>query len=159
MARNPRISAPTPVRREKASLSLTPTRDTAWAMSEENVELVKRMFSAWQDGDLNASLAFYDESLVIHPIIGPDWHGPEGVIGMAADWTEGFVEWSMTTEDFMDAGDQVVVHVHQLGVGEASGVSVESDYWFMFTVGAGKIVQLDMYADRAEALEAAGLSE
>jgi ketosteroid isomerase-like protein len=128
-------------------------------MSQANVEIVRRVFEAWDSGDLAGGLASFDDGLVIHPIIGPDWHGPEGVIGMAADWIEGLAEWSMTADEFEDAGDRVVVRVHQTGLGETSGVPVESDYWFAFTLSGGKIVRWDMYAKRAEALEAAGLSE
>ena len=109
--------------------------------------------------DIATSLAWFDEALVIHPIIGPDWHGPEGVLGMAADWIEGFAEWSMSAEEFTDAGDRVMVRVHQTGLGETSRVSVESDYWFVFTLSEGKIAILDMYIDRSHALEAAGLRE
>jgi ketosteroid isomerase-like protein len=128
-------------------------------MSQENVEIVRRAFEAWDSGDLADALAPFDDGLVIHPIIGPDWHGHEGVLGMAADWIEGLADWSQTAQEFEDAGDRVVVQVHQTGIGEASGVPVESDYWYVFTFGGGKIVRWDMYANRAEALEAAGLSE
>jgi ketosteroid isomerase-like protein len=128
-------------------------------MSRETLELVRRSFAAWERGELEESLAIFDEKVVVHPIIGPAWHGREGVLGLAVDWTEGLADWSMTAEEFIDAGNRVVVRVHQTGRGEASGVPITSDYWFVFTVRAGKIVRFDMHADRSEALEAVGLRQ
>ncbi len=128
-------------------------------MSQENVELVRRGHAAWERGDLEAVLAGFDEAVVVNPIIGPTWHGREGLLGMAADWTEGLINWTMAAEEFIDAGDRVVVRVHQTGEGEASGVPITSDYWFVYTVHAGKAVRLDLYAERKEAIEAVGLSE
>ena len=128
-------------------------------MSRENVEAVRRGHAAWERGDLEEALAVFDEAVVVHPIIGPTWHGREGLVGMAADWTEGLDDWTMAAEEFIDAGDHVVVRVHQTGKGEASGVPITSEYWFVYTIDDGKAVRLDLYADRAEALEAAGLRE
>jgi ketosteroid isomerase-like protein len=129
-------------------------------MSQENVEIVRRAYNAWSEGgEFTRSLAAFDDAVVIRPIIGPEWRGPEGLIGMAVDWTEDLAEWSMSAEEFIHCGEQVLVKVHQTGVGKASGVPVDSDYWFVNTLRASKIVRLEIYADRAEALEAAGLSE
>jgi len=128
-------------------------------MSQENVEVVRRGHAAWERGDLEEALAAFDDAVVIHPIIGPAWHGREGLLGMTIDWTEGLVNWTMAAEEFVDTGNRVVVRVHQTGEGEASGVPITSDYWFVYTVDDGKAVRLDMYADRKEALEAVGLSE
>jgi ketosteroid isomerase-like protein len=128
-------------------------------MSRENVEIVRRFFAALERDELEEGLALFDEGLVVHPIIGPTWHGREGVLGMAVDWTEGLADWSMTAEEFIDTGSRVVVRVHQTGRGEASGVPMTSDYWFIFTVRAGKIVRWDMHADRSDALEAVGLRD
>ena len=76
-----------------------------------------------------------------------------------ADWTEDFDEWTATPEEFVDAGKQVLVRVHQTMRGQGSGVPVEGDSWFLFTVQEDKIERLTIHAREAEALEAAGLSE
>ena len=128
-------------------------------MSRENVEVVRRVFDALERGELHGGLALFDEEVIVRPIIGPIWHGREGVLGMAVDWTEGLAAWSMTAEEFIDAGNHVVVRVHQTGVGKASGVPITSDYWFVFTVRTGRVVRWDMHADRREAFEAVGLRE
>jgi hypothetical protein len=43
--------------------------------------------------------------------------------------------------------------------GKASGAGVVWSYWVVFTFGNGKVIRSEWFADRAEALEAAGLSE
>ncbi len=130
-------------------------------MSQENVEIVRRVWEAWERGDLTALLEPMSDD-VVTVRVGLDnvtYVGKEGFLELTADWSEGFAEWSATPEEFVDAGDRVVVRNHQTARGETSGAPVESDFWFVYTIGGGKIVRLDMYAARAEALEAAGLRE
>ena len=133
-------------------------------MSQENVEVVQRGFEAWEAGDLSSLLALLDDDLVMRrlaPMADPGtWHGPEGLLENVAEWVDAFDEFKMEAEEFIDAGDHVVVRVAQEGRGNESGAPVTATFWFVFGVRGGKTVTtLDMYATRAEALEAAGLSE
>ena len=59
----------------------------------------------------------------------------------------------------VDAGDSVVVRVRQSGRGKETGAHVESDGWQVFTLRDGKVVHCRGYDTKAQALEAAGLSE
>ena len=43
--------------------------------------------------------------------------------------------------------------------GKASGAAVPFDYWAVVKFRRGRMFRMDWFADRAEALEAAGLSE
>ena len=54
---------------------------------------------------------------------------------------------------------RVLVFDRQIGRGRASGVVMEQEVASLFTFRSGKIVRWDGYWDRADALEAAGLSE
>jgi ketosteroid isomerase-like protein len=131
-------------------------------MSRENVELVRRYWEAWEAGDLSAALEFLSEDLVTHQDLGVETntaHGKEGFLAMAAEWNEGFAEWTITAEEFLDAGDRILVRNHHTGRGEASKAAVEAEYWFIYTVRDGEIAQLDLHVSRSKALEAVGLSE
>jgi ketosteroid isomerase-like protein len=132
-------------------------------MSQENVELVRRGFEAWEVGDLSGLLALLDDDLVtrrLAPMPDPGtWHGPEGLLEVAAEWMEAFDEFTMKAEEFIDARDVVVVRVAQGGRGGGSGARVTGTFWFVYGMRDGKVVALDMYATRGQALEAAGLSE
>src|SRR3954451_396612 len=131
-------------------------------MSQENVEIVQRSWQAWESGDLTGSLELLSDDLVTRRLFGVDfttYHGKEGFLEGVVDWGEGFVEWSAVAEEFIDAGDQVVVRNHHSARGETSGVPIEMDFWFVTTVHQGKIVGVDMFVNEREALEAAGPSE
>jgi ketosteroid isomerase-like protein len=101
----------------------------------------------------------FDQGVVARPIIGPEWHGPQGVLEMAADWVEGFDEFTMIGEELIDAGDAVVVRIRQEGRGASTGVPVQVTFWFVFSLKDAKVVRFEMFQDRNEALQAVGLSE
>jgi len=128
-------------------------------VSRENVELVQRGFEAWERGDLESLVQTFDEDVVTRPIIGPDRLGPQGVLEMAADWVEGLDEFTMKPEEFMDAGDQVVVRVRQEAREASAGLPVEATFWFVYTIREGKAVRFELFRDREQALEAAGVRE
>ena len=102
-----------------------------------------------------------DPGVVIYAAdpVGATWHGPEGFLEAMADWTEGFDQFSATAEEYIDAGDRVIVRVHQRARGHTSRAPVEADFWFVHTLRGGRIVRLDMFIDKGQALEAAGLGD
>jgi hypothetical protein len=65
----------------------------------------------------------------------------------------------MRADEFIDAGEHVVVRVHQEGRGVGSGVPVMGTYWYLVRLRDGKGVSMEICASREQALEAAGLSE
>jgi hypothetical protein len=65
----------------------------------------------------------------------PPHNGPEGLLQAGIDWFEGFDEMVMTGEEYIDAGrGQVIARVNQAAHGEHSGVPVEADFWFVWTL-------------------------
>ena len=131
-------------------------------MSQENVEIVRQAYEAYEQGDLAGMLKDADPDQVIYrpDPDGRTYRGPEGFLQAFMDWTEGFDEFRASVGEFIDANDsQVIVRVHQHAVGAQSGVPIEADFWFLHTIRDKKIVRLDMFSRKAQALEAAGLRE
>jgi ketosteroid isomerase-like protein len=132
-------------------------------MSEENVELVRRGHDAFERGDLAAMLKLVDPEVVSYtaaPLVDPgEYHGPDGLIQWVVDWTEGFDDYVQRAEEYIEAGDHVIVRVHQSATGSLSGVPVERHFWFFHTVRNGKLVRIGVHDSKQQALEAAGLSE
>ena len=133
-------------------------------MSQENVEVVRQMCEAFLAGDLAAALG------VLHPDV--TWHGTIGGIeeGRTAhghdEVIKGFVEslrdWerhSLEAEDYLDAGDRVVVLWHEVGRGKRSGVEVETRTAVVYTVRGNQVVEAQGYMDRRQALEAVRRSD
>jgi ketosteroid isomerase-like protein len=132
-------------------------------MSQRNVELVRASIAAYLSGDVETALAAADPEIVTYrspPL--PDagtYHGTEGVVQAYEDWTVDFTEFEMSTGEFVDAGDRVLVEVFQRATGRVSGAAVEAPFWFLYTVAGGKITRMDIFKDRRQALDAAGLRE
>ena len=66
---------------------------------------------------------------------------------------------TVEAEEIVAAGDSVLVHVHQRGVGSASGVTTEMRYFALWSFRGRKVIRLESFRELAEALEAAGLRE
>lgn len=137
-------------------------------MSQENVEIVRQAFEAWEialehgTDDLSALMSVFDDNVVTRRLApGPDpgiWYGREGLLTVLTEWLETFDEFRMRGEEFIDAGREVVVRVAQEARGDGSGVPVTATFWFVLGVREGNVATFDMYFAREQALEAAGLS-
>jgi ketosteroid isomerase-like protein len=138
-------------------------------MSQENVEIMRQAFADM--GERATAEAF--EELARAGSIAPDAEldfsamYPDGPIlrGIEA-WVDyfGSLPWGRSVklepERFFDVDDErVLVFVHVTAVGETSGVPVGLRNAYEFTIRDGVLVRWKVYADRAEALEAAGLQE
>jgi ketosteroid isomerase-like protein len=132
-------------------------------MSQENVEVVWRHIEAWNRSDLTAYLATFRSDAEI------DWSRAralyKGVYRGHAEhetfWDEfwsTFEASELEVHDLTEAGSEVVVWntAHMRG---RDGIEVTARSALVFTVENGQITRLRMFQERAEALEAAGLSE
>ena len=130
-------------------------------MSRENVEVVRRAFAAFEDGDLDRLRDLVTDDLIVYRAEpdGATSHGLDGFLELTAEWTEGFRDWTPVPEEFTDAGRRVLVRVRQSARGEASGVPIADDFWFVYEFWGARIARMSIYAHEADALEAAGLSE
>ena len=130
-------------------------------MSEENLEIARRTFTAFAAGDIAVALQEVDPDVVLHVEQGAAgvYRGHEGAIKTFVEWTEDIDDFKAIPEEFLDNGDYVVVRTRQTGKGKSSGVPVEAVFWFVCQMREGKIVRIHVLATEEEALEAAGLSE
>jgi ketosteroid isomerase-like protein len=138
-------------------------------MSEENVEIVRQMFEAFQEGleRGNPGAAFDTGTLAADAEwqtsdrMGAEaFRGREGFTEFMRRWTEDFEGWGIQLERLIDAGDDRVVGLlHQWATGEGSGVPVELNLAIVYELDAGHAIRMCNYTTEAEALEAAGLSE
>jgi ketosteroid isomerase-like protein len=62
-------------------------------------------------------------------------------------------------QDFVEIDDKIVVPVRITTIGKGSGVKTTSDAAHVWTIRAGKVVRLQIFQSREEALEATRLSE
>jgi ketosteroid isomerase-like protein len=130
-------------------------------MSEENVEIVRRAFAyeMYGVGDRAEAEAIFDPHVVMNPTNEGPSYGFEAMRSDYEQWASAFEELSVTIEEIIDAGDQVLVVAHHEGRGRSSGVKVDTRFYEVYTVREGKVSRVDEFTERTEALEAAGLSE
>ena len=132
-------------------------------MSQENVEIVRECYERFAaTGEVVADRATDDFVWDMSNFHGwPEQQVYEGVEGTGAflrAWMEAWEDWELEVEALHDSGDKVVAIVHQHGRSKAAGMPVEMYFAQVWTLRDGKQSRMDMYSDRAEALEAAGLS-
>ena len=131
-------------------------------MSQENVEIVRRLWEAWERRDTEAVLVHYDPAIVWEggeTGLGGSYRGHEGVRQYFREWLDTFEGYDSKAETFIDAGDKVVVGSRVRGRGKASGVEVGMPGWQVYEVRDGLVIRVDFFQTEAEALEAVGLSE
>jgi ketosteroid isomerase-like protein len=131
-------------------------------MSQENVEVIRAMFEAWNRRDFAAAQAAWAPEIVIEmstdSIIDGTYRGYEGLAEVMRFWGA-FAEFRSDVREARPVGDKVFITVHHFGRGKGSGVDVEMENWQIFTLREGRITRYEVYATREQALEAAGLSE
>jgi ketosteroid isomerase-like protein len=129
-------------------------------MSEENVEIVRRAFQYLVSGRGGSEvLASFDPDVVMKPVETGATYGVNAIRDNFERWQSTFDELSVTVEGMIDAGDRVVHSAHWRGRGRGSGIKVDACYHEVYMLRDGKIIRVDEYTERTEALEAAGLSE
>ena len=124
-----------------------------------NLEFVRGLYHAWQEGDLDTALAGIAADIEwIEPSDTPDGQsrrGPQGVLDSMAEWTEPFEDYRIDVVEEIDLGDQVLIGLTQSGRGKASGAAVESEVWHLWTVREGKAARAQMFRAKEDALAAA----
>ena len=134
-------------------------------MSQENVKLVREAFESFLGGDQEKTAQLVDPEVEFHGTVGglqanQIAHGQSQIDEtFEAQDLEAWEERRLEAEDFIDAGADVVVLLHEYRRGRGSGVELETKTAVVVAVRGGRVVRIQGYMDRAAALEAAGLSE
>jgi ketosteroid isomerase-like protein len=130
-------------------------------MSQENVELAQDALREFAASGEPAWELLHDEVEVHdHDIMDAgEYRGHEGFGRWLEDWAAAWSEYTMEPEEFLDAGDQVVAFILQKTTGQGSGIALERHDAMVVEVRDAKIVRLDYYNNRAQALKAVGLEE
>ena len=139
-------------------------RDTAWAMSKENVEIVRQVLHAYRRGDKAAWTNLMDPELETDPVAA--WPEPGPFIGPDAAWDfyKQFEEMWAAREPYeltelIGAGNKVFICQEASMRGQARAAEVGFKLWAVNTLGNGRVIRTQWFSERGEALEAAGLSE
>ena len=128
------------------------------------MEIVRTMY---RPGDPTRFFELLDEGVQVdtskaqllpdHPgVIG----GKEAVTALYRRYWGTWDEYSLEPTEIIDAGqDRVLVVQDEHGVGKGSGAPFERRWALLYTIREAKIVRIEHFSGREEALEAAATSE
>ena len=130
-------------------------------MSQENIEIVRRLLEAVNRRDFDAMLETGDPEIEIVTLMSGTHRGRAGwrrVVEQMAEEVSGF---QFVPEDFIDVGqDSVVAVTRWVGTGRTSGIAVpDTIIGFVYTLRDGLVVRQESFRNKAEALKAVGLGE
>ena len=123
-------------------------------MSLENVQLVRGLYEAFGRGDVPTVLGRMDQGIewreaknFIYADRSP-YVGPQAVLEgvfmrLGSDW-EGF---TVMPEEWLDAGDRVVVLGTYSGMHKATGRRVRAQFAHVWSVSEGRVVRFQQYTD------------
>ena len=137
--------------------------DTARAMSEENVEIMRAVIDAFSRRDVEALTALLATDVEIVPIRaaleGTVYSGPDAVAEWYGAVDESWEELTAKIDEMRDGGDSVLGFGRLQGRGRESGAPIDIEAASVAHFRNGLITRLRIFTNRSEALEAAGLSE
>ena len=127
-------------------------------MSEQNVEMVRCIYDAWDREEsardfISADVEYVNPSYAVEP-------GTRH--GRASFWVvrETYEDFRVAIERYIDAGgDDVLVLARYTASGRGSGVPLEGEHGYLWTVKDGQAVRFRWFSSHREAFEAAGLDE
>jgi ketosteroid isomerase-like protein len=132
-------------------------------MSEENLESSRQMWDRFLADDMPEALAFLDAEIEVHDVPQlPDasvYRGHQGYLQQIENFRQAFSEMAYEPLEFIDVDDKVVCVVRATGIAKVGGLEGEATYAQLETWRDGKVVRIQYFTDKDEALEAAGLRE
>ena len=131
-------------------------------MSQENVELVMRIYDAFNRGDGATVVRAADSAVSIedHGVIdGKTYQGRRGVEEFLAFQAESFRGQRADFQDVTETEDTLIVVVRLSGEGMSSGAPVATEFTHAWEFRDGKVSRLRIFRSKSEALEAVALSQ
>ncbi len=129
-------------------------------MAQENVQVVRRIYESFGSGDIPAVLEQMDQSIewneaenFVYADLNP-YIGPQAVLEglftrLGSEW-EGFAP---TPEEWLDAGDRVVVLGTYTGTYKATGREVRAQFAHVWGVTGGRVQSFQQYTDTKQFAE------
>jgi ketosteroid isomerase-like protein len=134
-------------------------------MSQENVEVVRSIYAAWERGDFGSTEWAHPDIEYVHAD-GPSpgsWSGLTGLAEGGRSWLTAWDEYRIEVDECRELdGERVLALTHGTGRGKASGVEagqIRAEAADLFEFRDGKVARFVVYFDREHALEDLGLSE
>jgi uncharacterized protein len=136
-------------------------RDTEPAVSEQNVEIVRRFYEAWGRGEISVPVELMDPEV--------EYVNPEGAIEpgtrrgipafeeAVATVFDAWEYWRGEPDRLEAVDDRVIAVVRYRARGRSSGLEVEGVESALWTLRDGRVVRYEWFHGPDDAFRAAGL--
>jgi ketosteroid isomerase-like protein len=133
------------------------------ALGDERAKIVLRGYEAFNCGELDEAIEMFDREVVWETWIvpgpgGATYRGWDGVRELWSDARNVFGNFRNEPERVILGDGKAVAFVRVCGVGKESGVEVEGRIAHLYTFRGDKVVKVESYEDRDEALKVAGVA-
>ncbi len=132
-------------------------------MSQENVEIVRKVYDAWARSDPARAFEYLDHEVVWEAIEdAPDagtYRGHSGVRRYMDDWLQDFDHFAFEFDQPVEVDGRLVLEQWWTNHGKGSGLKTEIHYAAVYTFRRSKVFTVKEYRTYAAALETLGLSE
>jgi ketosteroid isomerase-like protein len=133
-------------------------------MSEENVQVMRRLFDAYTEGDVSAWFQAADPDIRVHPRpaepdAADEYRGLDGLMDYLVNWLGQWDVYDAEPLEIIDAGEHVLVVARERGRVESTGIEVVEEFWHSFALQDGRVTEWNMYDSRGDAFAAVGLSQ
>ena len=129
--------------------------------ADQDLEMLRDAYSGWARGDFSRG-DMWDPGVefIVTGIESRTYKGPEGVRQGWFDFLSAWKDFRVAGVDFIESvrADTYVVLCHLSGRGKESNLPIEAETANVILVRDGRIVRFELFWDRGEALEAAGLA-
>lgn len=131
-------------------------------MPSGDAEVIRDQFEAVNEREFARAMDFYADDVVLFVddeafLDSGSFEGKEAVGRWFGSWFSTFEPgYRFEIEEAREVGGSVLLVASHGGRGRSSGVEVEGRTAYLYTLRAGMIARVELYADRAAALEAAG---
>ena len=128
-------------------------------MSDENVDTVRRGFELLRERGVEAMLELVDPEFEVttppeFTVEPSTYRGHDGLRRYFDSFYEVMEEVRFEPEEFIAAGEQVVVPMRLVARGRGTGIEADQRLVQVCTLRDGKMWRMDLYATREEALAA-----
>jgi ketosteroid isomerase-like protein len=132
-------------------------------MSQENVETVRRAIEANQRGESWADALHpemeWDSSAYPGLDAEVQGRGRDNYLRVTDRYRRAWIGYKVALKELIDAGDDVVVVLHETARARGTEMLIERDIAHVVTLRAGRAIRVRAYQTRTDALEAVGLRE
>ena len=130
-------------------------------MSQENVEVVRRMVEAFNSDEARQAISYFHPEIEFTSAFteGKTYVGLAGMGEYGDDLQAMWENWHSEDNHLVDCGERVVWLYRIVGMGRQSGAPVDQAIAIVWTLRDGLIWRGQAYLDQRDALEAVGLRE